>query len=248
MTNCIIVEDDCLSDERLHVYSSGAVAPPVKKVAEEFKEKHGVDFEFTVGKAEELISEVTELKQGDVLTCGAEFILDEAQVKGLIFGETRRSVGYRKSAILVSKGNPKGIESIYDLANDGIKVGISIGGCLLGIWDEVSSKAGIIDKIRKNITEFADGCGAVVALINQKKVDAIIGWDAFQRLWPANLEIVDLPKELQVFRSTGIAVIQFSKNKETAKQFIEYIASENGKKVYRAYGWIHEIPEPYYIT
>lgn len=237
-----------MTNRRLHVYSSGAVAPPVKKVAEEFTAKHGVEFEFTVGKAEELISEITELKQGDVLTCGAEFIFDEAQVKGLIFGETRRSAGYRRSAILVSKGNPKGIESISDLAKDGIKVGISIGGCLLGVWDEVASKAGLIDKIRKNITDFADGCGAVVALINQKKVDAVIGWDAFQKLWPATLDVVDLPRDLQVFRSTGIAVIQFSKEKEAAKQFIDYITSEKGKKIYRSYGWTHEVPEPHYIS
>ncbi len=236
-----------LNKKSLHVYSSGAVAPPVKKCAEEFKAKYGIDFEFTVGKAEKLISEITALKEGDVLTCGAEFIFDEAQVKGLIFGETRRSAGYRRSAILVSKGNPKGIESISDLATEGIRVGISIGGCLLGVWDEVTSKAGLIDKIRKNITEFADGCGAVVALINQKKVDAVIGWDAFQKLWPATLDIIDLPRELQVFRSTGIAVIQFTKHKETATQFINYATSEKGRKIFRLYGWIHTSPEPTYV-
>ena len=181
------------------------------------------------------------------MTCGAEFIFDEAQVKGLISGETRKSVGYRRSAILVPKGNPKGIESISDLADEGMKVGISISGCLLGVWDDVSSKAGLIDKIRKNITEFADGCGAVVALINQKKVDAIIGWDAFQKLWPTTLDVIDLPRELQVFRSTGIAVIQFSKNKETAKQFIDYTTTENGRKIYKSYGWIHTSLEPSYV-
>jgi len=234
-------------NKRLHVYSSGAVAPPIKKCAGEFTAKYGIEFDFTVGKAEELISEITELKQGDVLTCGAEFIFDEAQVKGLIFGKTRRSVGYRRSAILVSKGNPKGIDSIFDLADEGMKVGVSIGGCLLGIWDEVSSKAGLTDKIRKNITEFADGCGAVAALINQKKVDAIIGWDAFQKLWPATIEVVDLPRELQVFRSTGIAIIQFSKQRETATQFIDYATSEKGKKIYKSYGWTHTGPEPYYV-
>ncbi|MFW6111334.1 MAG: substrate-binding domain-containing protein [Thermoproteota archaeon] len=236
-----------MSNGRLHVYSAGAVAPPVKKVAEQFRVKQGIDFEFTVGKAEELISEITELEQGDVLTCGAEYIFDEAQVKGLILGESRRSVGYRGSVILVAKGNPKGIESISDLADDGINVGVSVGGCLLGVWDDVASKAGLIDPIRKNIMEFADGCGAVVGLINQKKVDAIIGWDAFQKLWPATIEVIDLPRELQVFRSTGIAVIQFSKQKETAKQFINYVTSEKGKKIYRSYGWIHKHPEPYYV-
>jgi accessory colonization factor AcfC len=237
-----------MSNQRLHVYSSGAVAPPIKKCAGEFTAKQGIEFDFTVGKAEELISEISDLKQGDVLTCGAEFILDEAQVKGLIFGETRRSVGYRKSAILVSKSNPKGIDSIFDLVDERTRVGVSVGGCLLGLWDEVSSKAGLTDKIRKNITEFADGCGAVAALINQKKVDAIIGWDAFQKLWPTTIEVVDLPRELQVFRSTGIAVIKFSKQKETAKQFIDYAISEEGKKIYRSYGWMHTSPEPRYIS
>lgn len=236
-----------LNKKSLHIYSSGAVAPPIKKCAEEFTAKHGTKFEFTVGKAEKLISEITELKQGDVLTCGAEFIFDEAQVKGLIFGETRSSAGYRRSAILVPKGNPKGIKSIYDLVEEGIKVGISIGGCLLGVWDEVSSKAGLTDKIRRNITDFADGCGAVVALLNQKKVDAVFGWDAFQKLWPASIEVVDLPRELQVFRSTGIAVIRFSKQREKATQFIDYVTSEKGKKIYRSYGWIHTSSEPSYV-
>ena len=226
----------------LHVYSSGAVAPPVKKCAEEFTAKYGTGFEFTVGKAEKLISEISELKQGDILTCGAEFILDEAQEKGLIFGETRGSVGYRKSAILVPMGNPKKIKSISDLVQDGVKIGIANTGCLLGVWDDISSKAGLANQIRKNTTDFADGCGAIMALINQKKVDAVFGWDAFQKLWPKTIEVVELPKELQIFRSTGVAVVKFSKNKELAKKFIDFLISEEGKKIYREYGWYHSIP------
>jgi molybdate transport system substrate-binding protein len=231
----------------LHVYSSGAVAPPIKKCAEEFTAQRGIDVAFTVGKAEELISEIAALKQGDILTCGAEFILDDAQVKGLISGETRRSLGYRRSAILVPKSNPKGIESLSDLVKEGMKVGISISGCLVGMWDDVSSKAGLTDKLRKNITDFADGCGAVAGLINQKKVDAVFGWDAFQELWPATIDVVALPREIQVFRSTGIAVITFSKQRETATQFIDYATSDKGKEVYRAYGWTHTSPEPHYV-
>jgi len=168
--------------EVLHVYSSGAVAPPIKKCAVEFKAKFRTEFEFTVGKPERLISGITESRKGDIVTCGAEFILDDAQERGLIFKDTRRSVGFRKSAILVPMGNPKKIQSMSDLTREGVKVGISVSGCLLGVWDDVSSKAGLTDRIRNNITDFADGCGAVMALINQKKVDAVFGWDAFQKL------------------------------------------------------------------
>ena len=228
--------------EVLHVYSSGAVAPPIKKCAEEFKAKFGTEFKFTVGKAENLISEIAELRKGDILTCGAEFILDEAQERGLVLRDTRRSVGVRKSAILVPMGNPKKIQLMSDLTREGVKVGISISGCLLGVWDDVSSKAGLTDKIRRNITDFADGCGAVMALINQKKVDAVFGWDAFKRLWMKTMEVVELPKELQVYRSTGVATIMFSKHKELTKKFIDFLVSENGKKIYREYGWHHTVP------
>ena len=47
----------------LHVFSAGAVAPPIKKCAEEFKAKFGTEFEFTVGKAENLIEEIAETKE-----------------------------------------------------------------------------------------------------------------------------------------------------------------------------------------
>ena len=228
--------------EFLHIYSSGAVAPPIKKCAEEFKAKSGTEFEFTVGKAENLISEIAESRKGDILTCGAEFILDEAQEIGLIFGYTRKSVGFRRSAILVPMGNPEKIKSISDLTQEGVKVGISTSGCLLGVWDDISSKAGLTDQIRRNITDFADGCGAVMALINQNKVDAVFGWDAFKRLWMKTMEVVELPKELQVYRSTGVAVAKFSKNKELAEKFVEFLISESGRRIYSEYGWCHAIP------
>ncbi|MFB0514143.1 MAG: substrate-binding domain-containing protein, partial [Candidatus Bathyarchaeia archaeon] len=68
--------------EVLHVYSSGAVAPPIKTCAEQFKAEFEGEFRFTVGKAENLISEIAESREGDILTCGAEFILDDAQERG----------------------------------------------------------------------------------------------------------------------------------------------------------------------
>ena len=228
--------------EILHVYASGAVAPPMKKCAKEFAAEIETEFEFTVGKAENLLLQIGESREGDILACGAEFILDEAQEKGLILEDTRRSVGYRKSAILVPAENEKKISSPIDLTRKGVRVGVSTSGCLLGVWDDISSKAGLTDQIRRNITHSADGCGAVIALINQKRVDAVFGWDAFKKLWTETVEVVELPRELQVCRSTGVAVVKFSANKESANRFIDFLVSEPGKKIYREYGWYHPIP------
>ncbi len=223
----------------LHVFSAGAVALPIKKCAAEFKAKSGTEFKFTVGKGEDLIEEITETKEGDLLTCGSEYILDDAQLKGLVLKETRRSLGSRTSAILVQTGNPKKIRSISDLAKDGIRVGVSVGGCLTGVWDDLATKAGFVEQIRKNTVALADGCGELMSFINEKKADAILGWDAFKNLNMQTMDIIELPKDLQVQRSTAIGVITFSKNKELATKFIDFLVSEKGKKIYEEYGWHH---------
>jgi molybdate transport system substrate-binding protein len=223
----------------LHVYSAGAVAPPIKKCAEEFAAKFGTKFEFTVGKAENLIEKIAETEEGDLLTCGSEYILDHAQLKGLILKETRRSLGSRTSAILVQTGNPKKIKSMSDLAKDGMHVGVSASGCLTGVWDDLATKSGFAEQIRKNTVAYADGCGELMSFINKKKVDAVLGWDAFRNLNMETMDKIELPKDLQVYRSTAIGVITFSKNKELAKEFIGFLVSEEGKKIYEEYGWHH---------
>jgi len=223
----------------LHIYSAGAVAPPIKKCAEEFTAKFGTEFEFTVGKAEDLIEEVVETKEGDLLTCGSEYILDHAQLKGLVLKETRKGLGSRTSAILVQTGNPKKIKSISDLAKEGTRVGVSVSGCLTGVWDDLATKAGFVERIRKNTVAYADGCGELMSFINKKKVDAILGWDAFKNLNKQTMDKIDLPKDLQVHRSTAIGVITFSKKKDLAKKFIDFLVSDRGKKIYEEYGWHH---------
>ncbi len=226
-----------MSRQVLHVFSAGAVAPPIKKCAEEFQKKFGTEFEFTVNKAEILIEEIAKTREGDLLTCGSEYILDHAQLKGLILKETRRSLGSRTSTILVQKGNPKKMKSMSDLAKDGIKVGVSVSGCLTGVWDDLATKAQFTEQIRNNTVAYADGCGELMSFINKQKVDAILGWDAFKNLNVDTMDRIDLPKDLQVQRSTAIGVISFSKKKQLAKKFIDFLVSKGGKKIYEEYGW-----------
>ncbi len=228
-----------MSRQVLHVFSAGAVASPIKKCAEEFQNKFGAEFEFTVNKAEILIEEIAKTREGDLLTCGSEYILDHAQLKGLILKETRRSLGSRTSAILVQKGNPKKIKSMSDLTKEGMKVGVSVSGCLTGVWDDLATKAKLTEQIRNNTAAYADGCGELMSLINKKRVDAILGWDAFKNLNVDTMEKVDLPNDLQVHRSTAIGVIAFSKKKQLAKKFIDFLVSEEGKRIYEEYGWHH---------
>jgi len=225
---------------QLHVYSAGAVAPPLRDAINIFENMFGIRCDLTVGKASNLLAEIVVSKQGDVISCGAEYILDEAEDRGLVVKGSRRSLGFRRSVIIVPLGNPAKIASLNDLCREGIRIGIAVDGCLKGVWDDITSKAGLTDQIRQNITHHADACGSLMGLIHSDKVDAIFGWNTFQGVWPDTCEVIELPPELQVFRSTPVAMVFYTKNAELSQKFIDFLTSDDVRKIYSDYGWINK--------
>jgi len=225
---------------QLRVYSAGAVAPPLQEAVDIFENKFGIRCKLTTGKPSNLLAAIAASKQGDIISCGAEYILDEAEDRGLIVKGSRRSMGFRRSVIIVPKGNPAKITSLNDLCKENVRIGIATDGCLKGVWDDVASKAGLTDQIRRNITHHADACGSLMGLIHQEKVDAIFGWNAFQYVWPDTCEAIELHFDLQVFRSTVVAMVSYTKDAELSQKFIDFLITNEVRKIYSDYGWIHK--------
>jgi len=225
---------------KLHIYSAGAVATPLQVAANTFEKRHDIRIRVTVGKPANLLASIAQSKQGDLISCGAEFILDEAEGRGLVAPGSRRSLGVRKSVIIVPVGNPARITTLADLCKAGIRIGVAFDGCLKGVWDDIASKAGMTDRFRNNIAHYADACGSLMGLIHQEKVDAIIGWNAFQKIWPDSCEVIELEDRLQVFRSTAIGRVSYTKERAMAQEFVDFLVSDEGREIYADYGWIHQ--------
>jgi len=226
------------TEPTLKVFSAGAVAPPLQKASALFEKSRHVRIDMKIGKPGDLLLEIEKSKQGDVISTGAEYVLDDAQLRGTIVPASRRSLGYRRSVLVVPIGNPARISSLEDLCRDGVRIGIATEGCLKGIWDDIASKAGLTDRIRKNITNHADSCGGVMALVNLRKVDAIFGWNAFKNLWPETSDIVELPRDLQVMRSTVAAAISYTKDAHLTDEYLSFLGSEKVRRIYSDLGWI----------
>ena len=226
-----------MEDYQLYIFSAGAVAPPLREAISIFENKDGIKCKFTVGKPSNLLTAIAMSKKGDVISCGAEYILDEAEDQGLIVKNSRRSLGFRRSVIIVPNDNPAKISSLDDLCKEGVQIGIAVDGCLKGVWDDIASKAKITDKIRANITHHADSCGSLMGLIHTNKVHAIFGWNAFQNVWPNSCQAIELPPELQVNRSTVVAIVSYTKNAKLAQKFIDFLVSSEIRKIYFNYGW-----------
>lgn len=242
------------TDGVVRVFSARACAAPLEEAAELFKKQTGIPVAISVCSrhcaeqvAEEatatdgshdFLEEVADAGIHDLAIGGAEYLLDDGEVRGILVRGQRRTIAFRSSALLVPTGNPKNVRSIEDLTRPGLRVAVSVLDCLKGLWEDIAARLGVLEGICRNITYHANGCIAIVEAVAQREVDVAFGWAAFEHLAPGRIEIVPLPKEQQILRGTGIGLTAFAKQPEAAKQFMDFLTTPEARRFYERYGWI----------
>ena len=241
------------SEGPVRIFSARACAAPLEKAAELFKQQTGIDVEIsacsrhcatptaeeatgTTG-GDDFLLEIADAGIHDLAIGGAEYLLDDGEVRGIVQRGQRRTIACRRSAIIVPTGNPANIRSVDDLAGHGVRVGVSVIDCLKGLWEDICARIGLLDEVRRNITFHANGCIAIVEAVAQRKVDAAFGWTAFAHLAPGRIEVVEMPEAQQVLRGTGVALLSFSKRPEATRRFMDFLAGPGAGAFYRQYGW-----------
>jgi accessory colonization factor AcfC len=231
------------SGDGLIIYSAYVPSVPLSDAAKVYGEREGVEIEVRAGRPEKWMPSLRDGTPADMISCGAEYLLDLAEAEGLLRPNGRRSLGRRRAALMVPAGNPAGIRGLEDLARDDVRTGIAVEGCTLGMWDEIAGSAGLANAIRSRITARAKGCGDLIRIVNQNRVDAAVGWASFQNLPSANIEIIDLPERLSVQRSTGIGITANPRNPELAEAFLGWLGTEEARAIYRGWGWLVDAEE-----
>ena len=119
----------------LKVFTARACAAPLQEAAELFRVATGTRVEIgvcsrhcasmqaeeAVGSAgdDDFLQEIADAGIYDLAISGAEYLLDDGEVRGIIAKGMRRSIALRRAAILVPAGNPKGIAHLADIARPG---------------------------------------------------------------------------------------------------------------------------------
>jgi len=235
------------------VFSARACAAPLQEAAGLFTRQTGTAVEISVCSrhcaqpvAEEAVGsvgghdfldEIAEAGVHDLAIGGAEYLLDDGEVRGIVRRGQRRTIANRRSAIIVPLGNPAGIGGVADLARPGVRLAVSVIDCLKGLWEDIAARLGLMDEIRRNIAFHANGCIAIVEAVAQGKVDAAFGWTAFQHLEPERIEVVELPPDQQVLRGTGVGLLSFAKHNGAATRFMDFLTTPEARACYVARGW-----------
>lgn len=224
--------------EVVYVYGPGGPLGPIKELAERFSEANKLKVEVTAGPEANWVEKAK--KDADVIFGGSEYMLQEMVHKypGLIDEKTRTSLYPRAAGILVRKGNPKKIEGLQDLGKPGIKIIDVNGAGQLGLWEDLAGRLDIIPELQQNMAVSVRSSADAIALWkSNSELDAWITYESWHYRLTDETDLIRLPETDKLYRGTPIAVTQTTDNKKTARQFIDYLKTDEAHQVFQKWGW-----------
>jgi len=243
------VPEKCLAADSLMIFAGAASKPPTEEAAKAFEAKTSVKVDVIFGGSGYVLSQMMLGKKGDLYFPGSSDYMEIAKKKDVVFPETEKNIVYLVPAINVQKGNPKNVKTIKDLTRPDLKVaianpeGVCVGAYAVELVESLFTPQEK-EAFRKNLINYTESCEKTATAISLNAADTVIGWRVFQYWDPERIETIPLDKS-QVIRIgyIPIAVSKLTTNRALAQQFIDFLLSEDGKKIFRKYQYFMSADE-----
>lgn len=224
--------------DTLYVYGPGGPYAPIEECATVFGKKYNLFVKVTAGPEDLWIEKAKQ--NADLIYGGAEYMLTAFEMKhpGMINKTTRTSLYERGAAILVRPGNPKNIRSLKDITKTGISILDVNGAGQLGMWEDIAGQKEVIGDLQKNIKQsFANTALGIAGWKADPGFDAWITYESWHYRLKDLTEIVNLPRSLNVYRGTPVAITTMTPQKDMATKFINFMQTKEGHTIFKKWGW-----------
>jgi molybdate transport system substrate-binding protein len=231
------------TDASLFVYSGAGLKKPMTAIGEAFTGKYGIDVEYTFAGSGTLITQMELSRKGDAFIPGGTPDYRTAQEKGLV-GEPGY-VAYHVPVIVVQKGNPQNITSVDDFTRSGLRIALGAANttAIGKAGDKLFLKLGILNAVEKNVVLRAPTINEVVVAMNMGTADAAL--ITLDQVNSATMDTIDLPPQDGLVLIVPVGATAFTEHPDTARQFVEFVTSDEGKAIFAKHGF-PTYPDPAY--
>lgn len=229
----------------VRAFGPGGPAPAMREAAKAFQAATGIPVEVTAGPTPGWAGRVA--GEADLVFSGAEYMMDDflGQFRDALETATRTTLFLRPSALLVRKGNPRGIAGLRDLlARPPAEARIlATGGAgQVALWEDVAGRTGevaLVRAMRERIVLVAPNTGAAQQEWRGKPeaYDVWLVWNHWQIAAPEHADLVEIEEPFRIWRSTGTVLTKRGATREEVRRFAAFLAGPEGADIFRRFGW-----------
>jgi len=161
-------------------------------------------------------------------------------------GVVQRPVNFTRNTlvIVVPKSNPAGIHSIYDLANDGIKIDLAAPAVPVGAYTlQILRQMGLMQKMLPNVVSQESDVRTVLSKVALGQADAGFVYLTDARSVSGDVTVIKVPAWAQPKVTYAMAVVTKSPNQAAAQAFVKKVLSKAGQATLARYGFL-ALPKP----
>jgi molybdate transport system substrate-binding protein len=235
-----LIANAALPAAELTVHAAASLTDALKQIGDAYDKQGRDKLQFNFGASNMLARQIEEGAPADVFLSADEAKMDGLEKKGLLLAGTRRSVLSNSLVIVVAANMSAPPKSAADLAKPECKMialaetksvpaGIYAREYLekIGLWSAVSEKVVPTENVR-----------AALAAVESGNVDAGIVYKTDALISKKVKVAVEISGAEAPKISYPVAVVKSSKEPESAKRFVEYLASPAAGQVFEKFGFI----------
>ncbi len=221
-----------------------SAAASLKETMEEIKtvyqqSKPGVNINYNFGASGALLQQIQQGAPADIFISAGKKQVDTLEQAGQLLGGTRAVLAKNRLVLVVPK-NVAGVTSFYNLTGDNIKK-IAIGeprSVPAGQYGEqVLKKLGIFEKVKSKLV-YANNVRQVIAAVESGNADAGLVYRTDAKISDKVKIVVAADEKYHSPIIYPMAVLKSSKNAAAAKDFVQFLTSEQAKGVLTKYGFL----------
>lgn len=223
----------------LIVSSAIALTEPLQAIKPIYQEKHPtITIAYNFGASGELRQQIASGAPVDVFISAAQKDMDDLEKINLLAANTRNNLVKNQIVLVTPRGSRK-ISSMQDLTQPSV-TRIAVGDpdtVPIGRYsEEIFKNLGLLNQVRPKLI-MGKNVRQVLGYVETGNVDAGLVWVTDANTTDKVKVVQAIPETLHSSAIYPVAVVAASKHPKEAKDYVQFLLSDQAKSIFRQYGF-----------